>query len=188
MVISIQSGKQKKIDLRETERGREGGRGKGEGERIRFLAQEHFHANHPSDVRPNMRCRNNIDKDRFLRYRHANSLCISGQCTCDFRERVRRIAPRSSRATNRMLHVTHCSAHSARGYAPSIVNIAHGRRARTRCLSTSYQSLWEKSLRYVKLVIRGFLSLHDLFLSKLKRKIYSNFIFCIFTLLITILI
>lgn len=180
MVISIQSGKEKKTGLRETERGRGGKGGRG-WENQAPCAEEHFHANHPSGVRPSMRCRN-IDKDRFLRYRHANSLCIGGQCTCDFRERVRRIAPRSSRATNRMLHVTHCSAHYARGYAPSIVNIAHGRRARTRCLSTSYQSLWEKSFRYITLVISGFLSLHDgfTFAQNKKKNVYNNFIFLSF--------
>lgn len=58
--------------------------------------------------------RGSASRDIGMQTHYASSM----QCTCDFCERVRRIA---SRATNRMLRVVHCSLHFARGYAPSIV-------------------------------------------------------------------
>lgn len=82
-----------------------------------------------SSVRPKLRYAATRPRDRPLsRYRHANSLCIGGQCTCDFCEarkenRAACVACNQSHAVRARCIVLRFA---ARGHAPSIVNIARG--------------------------------------------------------------
>lgn len=111
---------------REKERGRDGGR-------FKLFSQEYFHTTRcaravvsVSGVRPKLRCGRNRS---LLRYRHATHYASAEQCTCDFcgvrkKNHAARVACNQSHAVTREMH---CSLRSAaRGYAPSIVNIARG--------------------------------------------------------------